>query len=169
MRTYKYIGPNDLLELVKSNSKGDKVALSNDVQNWVERTEQKLDYDHRVIATYVIDLAGNLRIADRHSEHVVCAGGENVLSAGEITFDINGSNVSIFEVTNQSTGYCPEPESWPSVDDALEKAGLNSPGEFGRMFIFRKCDNCGLLNIVKEDWYVCVKCDEDLKQLWNVS
>lgn len=169
MKYYKYVGPNDLLELVKTVSKGEKISSPQDVINWLEGTAQELDYDNQVIATYTIDLDNNLLIADRHSEHVACAGGDNVLSAGEITFSVEGSKVKVAEVTNQSTGYCPKPESWPSVKVALVKAGLDGPNSFSREFIFRKCEKCGLLNIVKEEWFVCVECDEDLSKSWNIS
>ena len=51
--------------------------------------------------------------------HVACAAGGPVLSAGEITFD---DDMTVAEITNQSTGFCPEPESWPAVSDALDRA-----------------------------------------------
>ena len=169
MKSYKYVGPIDLLELVKTVSKGVKVSSHLDVIHWVKDTDQEIDHDSQVIATYIVDLDNNLLIADRHSEHVVCAGGEDVLSAGEITFSVEGSTVKVIEVTNQSTGYCPEPESWPYVKEALDKAELESPDSFGREYIFRRCEKCGLLNVVKENWFVCVGCDEDLSKLWNAS
>ncbi len=168
MKAYKYVGPNDLLELIKTVSKGKKVSTPRDVINWIEEAAQELDYENQVIATYVVNLENDLLIADRHSEHVACAGGENVLSAGEITFSVDEMNVKVTEVTNLSTGYCPEPESWPSVKEALDKAGLKNPGSFGREFIFRRCEKCGLLNIVKDDWFVCVECDADLSKSWNI-
>ncbi|MEV4174966.1 hypothetical protein [Nonomuraea sp. NPDC049709] len=37
--------------------------------------------------TFVVDLDGTLRLAARRSEHVACAGGRPVLSAGEIAFE----------------------------------------------------------------------------------
>jgi len=169
MKTYEYVGPKDLLDLIKTVGKGEKIASPQDVMNWLDSTAQKLDSDNQVIATYVIDLDNHLLIADRHSEHVVCAGGEDVLSAGEMTFTVSGSEIKVTEVTNQSTGYCPEPESWASVEEALVRAGLESPGSFGREFIFRRCMRCGLLNVVKDDWFVCVSCDEDLSQSRNVN
>ena len=168
MKTYKYVGPHDLLELTKTASKGEKIVSPMAVLAWVHDTGQEVDYEHQVIATFIIDLDTNLLIADRHSEHVVCAGGENVLSAGEMTFCIEGTTVKVSDVTNQSTGYCPEPESWPSVNEALVKAGLEGPESFSREFIFRRCATCGLLNIVKEEWFVCAECDENLSKTWNI-
>ncbi len=68
--------------------------------------------DGSFIATFIITLNEELLVAPRRSEHVACASGGPVLSAGEITFD---DNLVVIEVTNQSTGFCPEPESWASV------------------------------------------------------
>jgi len=56
-----------------------------------------------------------------------------------------------------------------SVKAALDKAKLNGLSDFSRKFIFRKCEKCGLLNIVKEDWYICAACDEALSKAWNFS
>ena len=169
MTSYKYIGPKDLLELIKDIGKGDIILSPQDVISWIKNTDQILDGENSVIATYIVNLNKELLIADRHSEHVVCAGGENVLAAGEITFTIENNIISISEITNQSTGYCPDIDSWNSLKDALNKTGMDHPDEFGREFIFRKCDNCGLVNLVKDDWFVCVSCNSDLSKLWNLS
>jgi hypothetical protein len=106
---------------------------------WIKETDQKLDDDSCVIATFVIDRDGLLRIADRHSEHVVCAGQQNVYSAGEITFEIANNKVSVSNITNQSTGYCLEPKSWRVVEKALDDASIAHPGQFTDQFIFRLC------------------------------
>ncbi len=74
----------------------------------LQKLIKKKDNNSEIIATFVIDTASNLRINDRHSEHIVCANGEMVLSAGEITFEMYKNNVvQISQITNQSTGYCP--------------------------------------------------------------
>ena len=106
-------------------------------------------------------------IADRHSEHVACAEQLDVLSAGEITFEISNDQVHFTWITNQSTGYCPEPESWPAVKNALDKAKISRPDEFSTKFIFRLCKKCNAINIVKDDWYVCIECDATLNNKWN--
>jgi len=169
MKSYKYVGPSDLLALIKTVSKGEKILSPDDVLEWFNNFDQILDNENPVIATYIIDLNGNLLIAARHSEHVTGAGGENVLSAGEITFNIESKTVIVTEVTNQSTGYCPEPESWQYVSEVLDKAELKHPESFGREFIFRRCNKCNALNVVKEEWYVCLECNEDLIKSWNIS
>jgi hypothetical protein len=75
------------------------------------------------VATFVIDLNGDLLVADRRSEHVACAGGGPVLSAGEMFFLVEEDRVEVTDVSNQSTGYCPEPSSWPGVAAALDRIG----------------------------------------------
>ena len=92
-----------------------------------------------IAATFVIDTDGRLRLADRRSEHVACAVGGPVLSAGEIFFSDEGDAATIEEVTNLSTGYCPEPESWSVVGDALDRLGVVHSGRFTTEVIFRLC------------------------------
>ena len=57
--------------------------------------------------TFVVDLEGVLRLAPRRSEHVACAGGRPVLSAGEVSFERGPDGWEVTSATNQSTGYCP--------------------------------------------------------------
>src|SRR5918911_838983 len=68
-----------------------------------------------------------LRLAARRTEHVACAQGAPVLAAGEIRFTRADVLPQVLEITNQSTGYCPEPESWPAVAAALSAIGLAAP------------------------------------------
>ncbi len=138
-----------------------------DVRQWVDATEQELASGRRVVATFIIDIEGHLWIADRHSEHVQCARGNPVLSAGEITFTLEINMVDVACVTNQSTGYCPEPDSWDAVASALARAGFSYPPEFSLAFLFRKCVDCATTNIVKEDRYECDVCGQILPAHWN--
>ncbi|ARU55868.1 hypothetical protein OLMES_1794 [Oleiphilus messinensis] len=169
MKEYIYVGSNELLDLVKKIPKGQVVFDGASVAKWINETDQELNADDEIIATFVVNTFGQLVIADRQSEHVVCAGGENVLSAGEITFHVGKNSVVVTEITNQSTGYCPDIVSWDAAEAALNLAGLKHPEGFTRKFVFRKCEKCGELNIVKEAWYVCVFCDTDLPGEWNIS
>ena len=105
-----------------------------------------------------------LTLANRRSEHVACASGGPVLSAGEIAFSADGD---ITEITNQSTGFCPEPESWPSVAAALERTPAAYPDGFGTRVVFRLCPKCNERNIVKDGWFVCDLCGADLPADWN--
>ncbi|TDD33163.1 hypothetical protein E1287_20285 [Actinomadura sp. KC06] len=145
---YAYVGPAELLGQVRPGMEGKPI--------WSPADVRPLPQDEPF--TYVVGLDGTLRIAPRRSEHVACAGGQNVLAAGEITFD----GTAVTEVSNQSTGYCPGAESWPAVADALDRAGLERPDCFTATFVFRHCPECGELNVVKDEHYVCVFCDAEL-------
>ena len=84
--------------------------------------------------TYIVDTGGNLWLSDRRTEHVACARGAQVLGAGEIEIALGPDRVTVASITNQSTGYCPEPDCWPAVRDALARAGLEPPGAFSTQF-----------------------------------
>jgi hypothetical protein len=86
--------------------------------------------------TYVVDVDGVLRLAPRRSEHVACAGGGKVLAAGEVALVWCPAGWTVSEVSNQSTGYCPDPSSWSAVAAALDRAGLDRPGGFTSKFVF---------------------------------
>jgi hypothetical protein len=143
---YVYVGPAELLE--QAGVPGEPVRSPADV---VGRPQDEP-------FTYVVTLDGALRIAPRRSEHVACARGEDVLAAGEITFQ----GAVVTEVSNQSTGYCPGEECWPAVAGALDRAGLRRPVGFTTTFVFRHCPECAELNVVKDEYYVCVFCDAEL-------
>ncbi|WP_236045671.1 hypothetical protein [Paractinoplanes ovalisporus] len=115
--------------------------------------------------TYVVGLDGWLRLAPRRSEHVVLARGEDVLAAGEMTFDVDGRRV--LAVSNQSTGYCPDPDCWPAVAEALDRLGVGHPGDFTDKLIFRRCPDCGERNVVRDGDFICALCDGELPAWWN--
>lgn len=146
---YAYVGPAELLEQVRPGTVGEPVRSPSAIE----------DLPQGEPFTYVVTLNGTLRIAPRRSEHVACAGGRDVLAAGEITFD----GTVVTEVSNQSTGYCPGEECWPAVADALDRAGIQRPDGFTATFVFRHCPECGELNVVKDGYYVCVFCDAELE------
>lgn len=75
----------------------------------------------------------------------------------------------VAEVSNQSTGYCPDAASWPSVAAALDGAGVVHPGCFTHEVVFRRCPGCDEVNIVREGDFVCVFCDMPLPGHWNVD
>lgn len=165
---YRYVGPSGLKTLGQDATQRTFIGRSADVLAWINST-QPTRRDSAAVATFVVDTDGSLWIADRHSEHVVCARGGDVLSAGELTFEVDGGSVTVTDATNQSTGYCPETESWPAVAAALDKAGIPHPGGFTRAFLFRLCEGCGQTNIVKEGDFTCAVCGAELKQEWNFS
>ncbi|WP_330350613.1 hypothetical protein [Streptomyces sp. NBC_00582] len=100
--------------------------------------------------TYVVGLDGRLRPAPRRSEHVACASGEDVLGAGEISFRRGRRGWEVHEVGNQSTGYCPDPGCWPAVALALHRAGIARPVGFTQALVFRRCERCREINVVRE-------------------
>src|SRR6186997_241585 len=114
-RLYHYVGPADIKARVAGRPAGTRITSAADLLAWVRGTGQRPGPDGLVAATFVIDANGDLLVADRRSEHVACAGGGPVLSAGETFFGVEGDRREVAEVSNQSTGFCPEPESWPAV------------------------------------------------------
>jgi hypothetical protein len=109
---------------------------------------------------------GELLLAPRRSEHVACAGGRDVLAAGELRFDSAGV---VVEASNQSTGYCPPESCWAHLQTALDRACIPRPAGFTFEVHFRRCPRCGEHNLVKDGWYVCTFCDEDLPVTWNLE
>jgi hypothetical protein len=151
------VGPAELLALVHPDRVGHRVHSPADFAHWAAaRSAAELAAPF----TFVVDTATLLRLAPRQREHVVCAGGEPVLSAGEVAFGRTADGWwGVTGITNQSTGYCPDPGSWPAVATALIRAGLPHPPGFTAAFVFRRCPGCGELNIVREADFVCVFCD----------
>ncbi|MEL7234931.1 MAG: hypothetical protein AAGK74_10565 [Chloroflexota bacterium] len=166
-KQYQYVGGSDILESIPKKSGRVKVESAAAILHWIQSTDQPKEHDGTVVATFIIDPDGWMWVNDRRSEHVLCAAGQNVLSAGEITFELVKNDIEVVAITNQSTGYCPEPESWWAVGRALDRANTEHPGAFTTEFDFRRCDNCGMKNIVKDGWFYCGVCDEPLSQTWN--
>ena len=163
-RQYSYVGPKDLAEL--SMKASGPISTYDDLVAWLSKSKMQRRIE-TITATYVIDLTGELRLADQHSEHVVCARGQDVLAAGEITFDLAEDRLTVSDVINQSTGYCPEPGSWWAVAEALNRLKVPHPSMFTRVYLFRRCTMCGSTNIVKDDWYECAVCEGPLSREWN--
>jgi hypothetical protein len=162
VRLYSYIGPPELLRDLKDAVSGSSIRNRWDLEAWIAANGDGGQY---LTATFVIDKNGTLRLADRRSEHVHCAEGGPVLSAGEMVFET--SELTVAEVTNQSTGFCPEPDSWPAVEAALQTIGVCGPADFTTHFVFRLCPNCGERNVVRDAWFVCAISDGGLPEEWN--
>ena len=125
-----------------------------DLDRWArDRTTDEL----RAPFTYVVDVEGWLRLAPRQSEHVACAGGRDVLGAGELVLARVAGRWSVVDITNQSTGYCPDLTSWSAVAAALDRTRIARPLRFTIAFVFRWC-TCGALTVVKDDDYTCATC-----------
>ena len=48
----------------------------------------------------------------------------------KIALELNGDAVEVVEVSNQSTGFRPEPGSWPAVAAALDRIGVGHLGRY---------------------------------------
>ncbi|MEV6104286.1 hypothetical protein AB0M28_06155 [Streptomyces sp. NPDC051940] len=165
-RTYRYLGPPDLRESAGPATQGRRIATPSDFATWIaEQTAQDLADPF----PYVIDTTGTLRLAPRRSEHVACAGGEEVLAAGEMGFTREAAGWRARPVSNHSTGYCPDTTSWPAVATALSHAGLGHDTSFTHEVVFRRCPSCHERTIVHESHYACAFCDTDLPATWNLD
>ena len=162
---YQYVGPADIRDSALASSPlGTPIHSVDDLSAWIVSRSSDTEPDGSLIATFTVDVSGTLLLAPRRSEHVACAGGGPVLSAGEITFSSDGD---VSEITNQSTGFCPEPESWPTVANALDAIPVDRPDDFTTRVVFRLCPGCNERNIVKDGWFVCDLCGADLPENWN--
>jgi hypothetical protein len=167
MRLYQYVGPKRIADRIGPHPTGTPIQSAQDVLAWVRHSHQELS-GGQVTATFVVNEAGGLLVADRRTEHVACAGGGPVRSAGELTFAV-GRSVRVVNVSNQSTGYCPEPETWPVVAVALERAGLEAPAGFELVCEFRRCLACGGITLVKGGVFECGVCGAELPITYNVQ
>ncbi|MET9517992.1 hypothetical protein [Streptomyces sp. NPDC002994] len=163
---YRYVGPADLLELVRPGVEGRHIRSAADFDDWASALDTE---ELGEPFTFVVDAARVLRLAPRCSEHVVCAGGGTVLAAGEMSFREESGRWVVDVVSNQSTGYCPDGSSWSAVADALDAVGIEHPSGFTHEVVFRRCPACGQLSIVREEDFICVFCDEVLPQEWNLD
>ena len=166
-KLYPYVGPAHLATFANAGSPRARVVNAADTAAWVAK-QPGLVSGGALTVTFVV-LSDGLWVADRHSEHVVAARGAAVYSAREITFLLNRrrSSVEVVYVTNQSTGYCPEPKSWVSVAAALDAAGVAHAGGFSAACVCRRCPKCASTNIVKDEWFECAVCGAELPCEWN--
>ena len=166
---YQYVGSSEIKNVVKNFPKGTIIKSIEALKQWIETTKQKPNHYGVIAATFIIDLNGYLCLADRHSENIACSGGKGVLSAGEIFIGIAKNNYEVLEISNQSTGFCPQLQSWSRVAKALDNIPLSHPGRFTIEFIFRRCTKCYQLNVVKDCLFACEVCDAPLPKSWNCN
>lgn len=164
-KLYEYVGPEDIRHRATTAPQGRQIESGKDLSLWLAENKGAHTPAGQIVATFVISADGRLHLADRHSEHIACSGGQPVRSAGEIFFAADGAAVE--EVSNQSTGFCPEPESWGAVADALDRIGIPHPGGFTAEFTFRRCPGCGERNLVKDGVLECLICVSELPREWN--
>jgi hypothetical protein len=165
MRRFRYVGPAELRDLPAAVD-AVTVTSGEELTGWLAAQDAR---DRAAPFTYVITTDGAVLVAPRRREHVACAGGQDVLGAGEIQFDLDDAGWFVSEISNQSTGYCPDVESWPAVAAALDRAGLRHPDGFTQPIIFRACPTCLARNIVRDDDFICAVCGADLPSEWNLD
>lgn len=163
---YNYVGPAEILDQVQPGSRGRAITSHDDLAAWLE---EQTEHEREEPFTFIIELNETLRLAPQRSEHVACAGGDPVLSAGEITFAQQQNHWLVSEISNLSTGYCPDATSWAAVETSLDRAYLDHPHTFTNPIVFRRCPQCQQRNIVKDDDFSCAVCDALLPSAWNID
>jgi hypothetical protein len=166
-KSYAYVGPGPLLRLLERPAARWRLASPDDLAAWLNTLDARTKRG-AINLTFVVDCAPTLWIADQHSEHVVCARGERVLAAGELSVEFKPV-LRVSAASNQSTGYCPEPDSWESVAAALDRAGLPRPDDYTASYLFRRCDRCASINLIKEAVFECAVCEAPLSVGWNLT
>ncbi|MEV0557468.1 DUF5959 family protein [Streptomyces sp. NPDC050597] len=163
MTTYAYVGPEDIWEAVRPGGGGARIRTPADLDAFLSaRPADELAEPF----TFVVDASMTLRLAPRRSEHVACADGKPVRAAGELGFTRTASGWAVTYASNQSTGYCPDPESWRSLAAALTRVGVDRAGDrtggYTHPITYRRCPSCAEWNSVQEAHFVCALCDADL-------
>jgi len=164
LREYRYVGSKEIAQQASAPIERLEPASASDLVRWLEARRV-----HDAMFTFVVDEGGALWVSDRNAEHVACARGRPVLAAGEIELRLHGSAVEVISVTNQSTGYCPEPACWPAVAAALLRIGIVAPSGFTHSFLFRRCTKCQTTNILKPEFPECPVCGDQLPAAWNLE
>ncbi|MFC5599881.1 hypothetical protein [Deinococcus cellulosilyticus] len=114
--------------------------------------------------TYVVLTSGELRMAERQTEHVACAEGGPVLAAGEMSFEIHKREMHITGLSNLSTGFCPEVGCLEQVLVLLSSLQVDLSVCNIYLFEFRRCQST---NVMKYRDPFCVVCDAPLPEKWN--
>ena len=166
-KRYKYVGPEEIRQRTVGQSDRACIRQHEDLRQWIVRAEPIASRRSYVPATYIVDPQRQLWVADGRSEHVACAAGDDVLAAGELVFAEHRGRFEVIAATNQSTGYCPEPECWSVLEAVLDALQITRPPAFTAAFDFRRCDGCGTTNLIKDSVFECAVCRSALSQKWN--
>lgn len=161
---FAYVGPPEIRAAAATQPAGRAIASAAALRAWWEEAGRR---DPDRIATYVVTTDGVLRVAPRRSEHVACAGGGDVLAAGELGLEERDGVLVIALVTNLSTGYCPRIDAWDAMARALDAIGVPRPETWTAAFELRRCTACGERNVIKDDWWECAMCGAELPREWN--
>lgn len=166
MKRFEYVGPEEIRAhaMRAPSSAGTAIVSNAALHEWLGALTRELREEDGW-CTYVITTEGTLRLAPRRSEHVACASGASVAAAGELRFDSAGA---VTDITNLSSGYCPDETCWDSVGATLDSLALKHPQHFTFVAKFRRCPRCAATNLVKDDWFQCTFCGSDLPRTWNI-
>lgn len=156
-REYEYVGDPAVRRRALDEPAGAAITSALELDAWLRRNPDALTEG----ATFVVSREGTLLLAPRRSEHVGCAKGGAVLCAGELRF-ARDRGVSVIEASNQSTGYCPEPDSFEALAEALDALAVRRPEWWTHEFIFRRCPRCAQLALVKDAVFECAVCGGEL-------
>jgi hypothetical protein len=167
LKSYAYVGPRTILSLLEHPAERWRLAGPDDLAAWLNTLDERTKRG-AINLTFVVDCAFVVWIADQHSEHVVCARGEPVLAAGELSVEFKPA-LRVVAASNQSTGYCPEPDSWEAVACALDRAGLARPDDYTASYLFRRCARCDSINLIKDAVFECAVCTAPLSAEWNLA
>ena len=167
MRLYRYIGSDGIRSASSMENERHEVTGLQGLLDYIHNRQPRPKSGCEITFTYVVLPPGRLFLADRRSEHVSCARGGPVLTAGEITFRVIPGGVEVAEATNLSTGYCPESGSWQPLVAALDRSNVPGICGFTHSFEFRFCAACGMTSVIKDDLYECPGCDAPLPPDWN--
>ena len=157
---FQYVGPRRLYSLASQTPKGKLLSGFNALREWIRKTNEP----EEIWATYVVSLDCNVLIAERQYEHVTCAGRQDVLGAGEVLLS---ADAEIMEISNYSTGYCPDVTSIHATQRAFARCCSTQFSGFSYAAEFRKCSDCGARNVVRDSWFFCAVCDSPLNSRWN--
>ncbi|MCF2527594.1 hypothetical protein [Yinghuangia soli] len=165
-RVYAYVGPPEIAAAAAESgaAPGQPIVSSGDLAAWLTARDRA---EHSEPFTYAVTEDGILRLAPRRSEHVACAAGRPVLAAGEIGFAVRSGRWVVDEVSNLSTGYCPEPSCWDVLSVVLDRIGVPHPAELTYAIVFRRCAACAERNVVRDGDFTCAVCDAALPAAWN--
>jgi hypothetical protein len=165
MPRFRYVGPAEIGDQPAAPDAVDVTGVEA-LDRWFAGQDPR---DLTSPFTYVATLDGVLRVAPRRREHVACARGRDVLGAGEIQLETAASGWTVAEISNQSTGYCPDLDSWVAVAAALDRAGLPHPDGFTQPVVFRACSTCCAINVVRDGDFACAVCGDALAHHWNLD
>src|SRR5262245_66175812 len=82
-RLYDYVGPPEVAASVRGSPAGTPLKSEHDLKAWLAANREDLDSAGTITATFVIDQDGQLRVAQRRTEHIACASGGPVRSRSE--------------------------------------------------------------------------------------